>query len=288
MFSALSPGNVGIQAKSLEDAISAAQQGGFKGLELSIQQIADLIDQQGVEAVTNALSKAGLRVAGWGLPIDWRTSEAAWQEGLAALPRLAKAAQAVGATRVSTWIMPCSNERDYDENRAFHIERLKPVAKILADYGQNFGLEFVGPKTLRDTQRYAFIYTMEGMLAMGEEIGPNVGLLLDCFHWFTSHGTVAELEALRPEQVVYVHVNDGQAGLTADEQIDNRRALPGETGVIDISAFLQALDKIGYDGPIVCEPFKKELSELASDAERSKVVGDSIRKVLGQAGLADG
>jgi Sugar phosphate isomerases/epimerases len=287
MFSALSPGNVGIQAKSLDAAILAAQQGGFAGLELSIQQVADLIDQQGVEAVTGALSAAGLRVAGWGLPIDWRNSEAAWHEGLAALPRLAKAAQAVGATRVCTWIMPCSNERDYAENRAFHIERLKPVAQILAEHGQNFGLEFVGPKTLRDTQRYPFIYTMEGMLAMGEEIGPNVGLLLDCFHWFTSHGTIAELEALRPEQVVYVHINDAQAGLSADEQIDNRRALPGETGVIDINGFLKALDKIGYDGPIVCEPFKKELSELASDAERSKVVGDAIRKVLAQAGIRE-
>jgi sugar phosphate isomerase/epimerase len=57
--------------------------------------------------------------------------------------------------------------------------------------------------------------------------------------------------------------------------------------VIDINGFLKALDKIGYDGPIVCEPFKKELSELASDAERSKVVGDAIRKVLAQAGIRE-
>ncbi len=63
------------------------------------------------------------------------------------------------------------------------------MAQILADHGCRLGLEFVGPKTLRDSQRYPFIYTMAGMLALGDAIGTgNVGLLLDCYHLYTSHG----------------------------------------------------------------------------------------------------
>ena len=101
------------------------------------------------------------------------------------------------------------------------------------------------------------------MLALGREIGPNVGLLLDCWHWYTSHGTLDDLKRLTAEQVVYVHVNDAPAGIPVDEQQDMVRALPGETGVIDIVGFLQTLRAIGYDGPVTPEPFKKELNESA-------------------------
>ena len=63
------------------------------------------------------------------------------------------------------------------------------------------------------------------------------------------------LKALTPAQVVYVHVNDAPAGVPIDEQMDGVRALPGETGVIDIAGFLKALQGIGYDGPVTPEPF---------------------------------
>jgi sugar phosphate isomerase/epimerase len=58
------------------------------------------------------------------------------------------------------------------------------------------------------------------------------------------------------------------------------RALPGETGVIPIADFLGALDRIGYDGPVVPEPFKASLRDLPSDAERLRVVGESMRQVV--------
>lgn len=285
MFRALSPGAVGIRVDRLEDEIELARQGGFEGLELWMPRVADMVEQRGADTVTAMLREAGLRPAGWGLPIDWRGDEAAWRKGLDALPRLAGAAAAIGATRAFTWIMPCSDERPYDENRRFHAERLAPVAQILAEQGCSFGLEFVGPKTLRESQRYPFIYTMGDMLAFGQELGSNVGLLLDCWHWYTSHATLAEIEALTPEQVVYVHVNDAPVGIPVDEQIDQVRDLPGATGVIDIDGFLRALQKIGYDGPVVAEPFKKDLAELPSDTARSETVGASFAKVFESAGI---
>jgi sugar phosphate isomerase/epimerase len=119
---------------------------------------------------------------------------------------------------------------------------------------------------------------------MGAEIGPNVGLLLDCWHWYTSHGTLEELHTLRPEQVVYVHVNDAPSGIPVDEQLDHVRALPGETGVIDIAGFLGVLQSIGYDGPVVPEPFKKELNALPSDDARLEMVGAAMDAIFRKAG----
>lgn len=284
MFKGLSPGAIGVQAGNLDEALAAAKTGGFGGVEFSPSQIAELIEAEGAEATRARFAEAGIKPAGWGLPVDWRGSEEKWREGLEQLPRLAEAAAAVGGTRVSTWIMPCSNDREYDENYQFHIARFTPIAKILNDHGISLGLEFIGPKTLRDTQTYPFIHTMPDMLAMGRDIGPNVGLLLDAFHWYTSHGTIDDLQALRPEQVVYVHVNDARQGIAVDEQIDGQRALPGATDVIDIAGFLQSLRSIGYSGPVTPEPFVN-LSDLPSDEARLKKVGAAMDDIWKKAGL---
>jgi sugar phosphate isomerase/epimerase len=286
MFKTLCPHAIGVKPKDLRESLAAAKVGDFTGLEVSAGEIANLIDEQGASAVKQLFADAGIIPAAFGLPTDWRTSEENWKRDLDQLPRLAKSVAAIGITRTFTWIMPCSNERAMDANRVFHIERFKPIAKILHDFGISLGLEFIGPKTLRESQKFPFIYKMIDMLAMGREIAPNVGVLLDCWHWYTSGGTLDDLRALRREQVVYVHVNDAPPNVPAEKQIDNVRMLPGESGVIDIAGFLRALKQIGYDGPVTPEPFKKELNDLPSDEARLKLVGAAMDKIWKQAGLS--
>lgn len=280
MYKTLCPGAIGVQAHTLQEIFQAAKLGGFEGVEVPIGEIADLVESQGASATRALFDEAGLRAAAWGLPVDWRNDEASWKGGLEGLPRLANAAAAIGCLATMTYILPGSNELDYEANYAFHVERFTPIAAILADHGCSLGLEFIGPKTLRDTYQYPFVHTMQGMLDMGQEIGSKVGLLLDCWHWYTSHSNVGELLQLRPEQVVYVHVNDAPDGLERDEQVDNVRCLPGETGIIDIQGFLGALRQIGYAGPVTPEPFKKELGDLPDDAARLRTVGAAMAQIM--------
>jgi len=277
MFATLSPGAIGVSAPDLDSAIAAAKQGGFQGVEVNGAGIADLVDATGVEAVRAKFTSAGVRPAAFGLPVDWRSADA---DALAKLDRIAAACSEIGCVRSCTFIMPCSDELELDENRRFHVARLSPVARVLAEHGCSLGLEFIGPKTLRDSRRYPFIYQMGPMLEMGREIGPNVGLLWDAWHWYTSGGTVEELERLEARDIVYVHVNDAPAGIDRDAQIDNVRRLPASTGVIDSRGFMRALKKIGYDGPVTPEPFYKELADLPSDADRLRLVGESMRKLF--------
>ena len=98
----------------------------------------------------------------------------------------------------------------------------------------------------------------------------NVGLLMDSWHWYTSHGTVDELLALSNKDIVHVHVNDAPDGVPVDQQVDNRRKLPVTTGVIDMKGFINALVKIGYDGPVECEPFDQELRQMEDSAAVQK------------------
>ncbi len=285
MYKGLSPGAIGVRVSSLEEALSAAKQGGFGGVEFNPSEVAERVEREGAETVRALFDSAGVLPAGFGLTVEWRKDEETWKEGLKALPRLAKAAAAIGGGDTFTWVLSCSDSRPFTENYAFHIERFKPIADILAENGCRLGLEFLGPRTLREMLPHPFIYKMGDMLELGEKIGANVGILLDCWHWHTGEGTLEELNALKAEQVIYVHVNDAPTGVAMADYVDNVRGLPGETGIINITGFLQALNAIGYKGAVTAEPFKPELSQLPDDAARLKTISESLDKIFGQAGL---
>src|SRR2546423_1246162 len=142
MYRTISPGALGVRVNSLQEGIDLAKSAGFEGVEFSAHEVADLIDAHGPEHVKRMFSSAGIRPAAFGLPTEWRGDEAKWRQGLEELPRLAGAARAIGCHRTMTWIMPCSNERGFDENRRFHIERFRPIAAALAEQEIHLGLEF--------------------------------------------------------------------------------------------------------------------------------------------------
>jgi sugar phosphate isomerase/epimerase len=284
MFTSLNPGAIGVKA-DLGRAAELAARYGFAELHVNIEEVADL----GVERARDILSSAGVRPAAFGLPVDYRVVEPQFADALERLPRLCQAAAGLGITRTSTWVPSWHDELDSTANRAFHTERFVRIAKVLAPYDIRLGLEFLGPKTLRDGHRYDFIHTMPDMLALCADIGAqtgthNLGLLLDAFHWYTAGGKLADLYGLKDADIVDVHVNDAQAGLPPDEQIDQVRTLPGETGVIGVPAFLHALNEIGYSGPVMVEPFSARVRAMPPE-EAVKATGEALQSVWHAAGL---
>jgi len=278
MFKNLNLGAIGIKA-TLAESIDYARRYGFVGIDFSITEALALSETMGMDGVRNLFENAGVFPGSWGFPVNYRQNEAAWREGLMLLPKQAEFALELGCTRTATWILPASDERNFQENFEFHVNRLRPAAQILADYGCRFGLEFIGPKTLRSPRKYNFVHTMDGMLALCAAIGTgNVGLLLDVWHLYTAHGTLDDVRKLTRDDVVTVHVNDAPAGIPVDEQIDNVRALPGETGVLDIGGFLEALRAIGYDGPITAEPFSKRVNSMKPD-DALQATADAMSKI---------
>ncbi|MXZ75244.1 MAG: sugar phosphate isomerase/epimerase [Gemmatimonadetes bacterium] len=284
MFKNLNPGMIGVHA-SLAEALDMAAQYGFDGVDINLPDMAEVSRETSVGEVRDLFERAGRRPGNWGLPIEWHGTREKWSEELTRLHRYAALARDIGAQRTTAVVMPCSDERTFDENYAFHVERLKPVAELLGEHDCRFGLEFIGPETLRRGRKHAFVYTMDGMLALCRDLGPNVGLLLDLWHWYTSHGTWDDLARLGNGDVVNVHVNDAPAGVPVDEQIDNKRCLPGETGVLDIARFLKALDTMGYDGPVTAEPFSARVNALAPrDALRE--TSEAMHRAWASAGIA--
>lgn len=283
MYMNLNTGAIGISA-SLSESLEMAQAHGFTGVDFSITEVAAMVKAASVEDAKNLFARTACRPGSWGPPIDWRGEEQKYKEELGWLRQYASLAKEIGAFRTTTVVMPFSDEVPYKENYAFHMERLKPIAEVLGDYGCSIGLEFIGPKTIRNGKKYEFIYTMEGMLELCAELGPNVGLLLDLWHLYTAHGTIEDVRRLTNEQVVAVHVNDAPDGVAVDEQIDNIRCLPGETGVLDITGFLKALDTIGYDGPVTPEPFSKRVNAMEPE-DAVRTTAGTMQKAWQEAGI---
>ena len=77
---------------------------------------------------------------------------------------------------------------------------------------------------------------------------------------------------------------DRPGGEHVVDQHDDVRHLPGESGVIDLVGFLQALNEIGYDGPVAVEPFDSALAAL-SPTERVRLAADSLHAAFRAARL---
>jgi sugar phosphate isomerase/epimerase len=283
MFRNLSPGAIGIRT-DLTGAIDLARRHGWQGLDLPIGEALQLATERTPADVAALFEQAGLRLGGWGLPIDWRTDYD--RAVLSTLEQQAALAQRLGCTRVYTWVPPASDELPFRENFDRHVARLRPIAEVLAAHGCRLGLEFIGPRTLREERRYGFIYSLEAMLCLAQALGPNVGLLVDSYHVYTSLGTLGDLRGLRADDVVYVHVNDAPDGVALEAQLDLVRRLPAATGVIDLAGFMGALREVGYDGPVTPEPFEQRLKELTPD-DACRTAHDSMLELWRRAGLAD-
>ena len=281
MFKNLCPPAIGIQT-GMRESLKLAKSAGFEGLELDIDEASRLTKQHSIDYVRDLWAESGLKMGGWEFPIDWKGGDAEFQDGLKEFPTLAQLAADLGCHRTTTQVFNWSNA-PFNENWDFHIRRLKPAAEILKDYGHSLGLEFIGPAASRRMHRFSFAYDMNVVLDLAATIGTgNVGLLFDTWHWYTCRSTLDDVRRLTKNEVIYVQINDAPAGINPDDQLDDERCLPGETGVIPAAEILQILYQIGYDGPVTPEPCNDEVEAMPPNAA-AKISLESLDKVWVQA-----
>lgn len=267
---------------SLSDYIALAARHGFRGADFSMEAA----HQMGAQAASELFASHNIRPGAWGLGVEWRRDRAALESGLSGLSDLAKTAAELGAGRCITWVPPQGGEpaADYE---ARVLPNLVEVARVLGDHGVQLGLEFLGPKHFRREPEQVWFYDIPGALDVAAKINErgvsNVGLLIDCWHWYTSGGTIMDLAAVPLEQIVHVHINDAP-DKPAEEQVDNVRLLPGQSGVIDIRGFLRTLSALGYEGPVAVETFSEELKNLTPDQSAERAAA-AMRKVWADADL---
>jgi sugar phosphate isomerase/epimerase len=249
---------------------------GFGGVEIPLEKAASA----GVEETKGILSHLKITPAVFGFPVEFRKDDAAFQSGLSKLDRLAQFASAVGCPRMTTFIMSSSDLPKAEQRKIFK-QRFSESAKILAQHGVRLGLEFLGPLHIRKAKPYEFIYRMDEMTEFAAECGPNVGLLLDAWHWHHAGATPKDILAAGKSRIVHVHLSDARR-IPPDEVRDSDRLMPGE-GVIDWEGFFGALKKTGYEDAVAPEVFGRGLKEMKPE-EAARLALDSARNVMRKGG----
>ena len=214
-----------------------------------------------------------------GLPIQFRASEAIFQQGLSFLQTNIQTIASYGIPSFVTWIMPTHKELTYRQNFDQHQVRLKQIAQVMGAEGLRLGLEYVGPKTLMARDKYPFLHSIAELRELISAIGEdNVGYLLDSFHSYCAGDDSKALDFLQTKDIVSVQVNDAVIGRTIDAQIDQERELPGDTGLIDLKQFLNIVQAKGYQGGVSAEPFNQAVNQLGT-AAKLKRVRTSLQKI---------
>ncbi len=271
-------GSLGVKATQRQ-AIEYAYLFGFESVEARPDYLATL-NKGEVSELKRDLRKKRLVWGSAALGVDFRRDAAKFEEGLKELPRLATGLKRAGVKRMNTWLTPSSRELTYLQNFQRHTRRLQEVAKVLADYDLRLGLEYVGTTTSLISRKYPFIHTMAETVELVEAIGfGNVGYVLDSWHWWQAGDSAEDIEKINANSIMLVDLNDAPLGVAKQQQRDNQRELPVATGVIDTKAFLNALQKIGYAGPVRAEPFNQVLRDMEDEATCQATI-NSLKKAF--------
>ena len=274
----LSCGALGITASQIE-AIDLAAANGFDAVDADGQYLNSLSDSQ-LSELADYRKEKKIAWAMAGLPVEFRRDEAAFSTAMAQFPAYARGLQRAAVEKVTTYVLPRSDTLTYMANFKLHAARLGEIARVLGDCNIRFGLEYVAPKTLWTMGRYPFVHTMAEMRDLIAEIRrPNVGLVLDSWHWYHAGDSAADIAALPADAVVSVDLNDAPLGIPKDQMVDNHRELPAATGVIDIKSFLGALENIGFHGPVRAEPFNDAVRKMPPP-DAAAAAAAALRKAL--------
>ncbi|MCD8820664.1 isomerase [Staphylococcus gallinarum] len=146
-------------------------------------------------------------------------------------------------------------------NKAIHdscVKVMTEFATLAEAYHIKIALEFLGAP-------YATVNTFQQAYDIVEDVAkPNVGLVLDFFHFHAMGSNLADLRKAKAENIFLLHINDVDdypIGILTDED----RCFPGR-GVIDIKGIFNTLREIGFQGEFISiELFRPEYYRLPAE-----------------------
>jgi len=131
------------------------------------------------------------------------------------------------------------------------VNRLKIIAKLAEKYDFKVGFEPLGfPNcSVRKVEMALKIIEHEGL--------PNMGLIIDTFHYFIGEHSTEELESIELKKLWLIHINDAIEKPYKELQ-DSHRVLPCQ-GFFNLEMFVKKLKDIGYDKWLSLELFNEQI-----------------------------
>jgi sugar phosphate isomerase/epimerase len=263
------------QGIPLNDFLEAASAAGFEAVELRGPWVTAAVNERGLPAVAGHLRAAGLTVAGVGYGVPLHATEAEFDQALQVTPDLCEVIKGLGASGGAV-VLPLRQGVGFTVTRDATIDRLGRLGRLTASFDLSIYIEFLGLHVADD---FEWTKSLGETLMIMREIGlPNVGLLIDSYHWHLGGSREADLARIPPGTPMLLHINDAPPG-DVRSLTDAMRLLPG-AGVLDLSAWLRAIQTTtGYDGPVSIELFNDDLRAMDPSAA-AKLAHASLTSVL--------
>lgn len=229
--------------------IRAAKGAGYGCLEIWAPKLLGYFANGSLTDLRRSLKRAGLPVATLNSVERVTFQDPSGHERmLQDFSPFCRVASALGGATVIAVPSPKPQGMSRAAMEAETVRVLRQLGAIAARHKVRVALEFLG---FADCS----VDTLEACWRIVKKANrPNLGLVLDTFHFYAGNSTLRSIAALDPRKVFMVHLNDVMPGPRARLH-DARRLYPGD-GVLPLGPILRALRGIGYGGPFSVEIFQ--------------------------------
>lgn len=166
------------------------------------------------------------------------------EAAIACLTRRLDLFAALGVTKV--YAPAIGSRRLAIEEYAIVADNMRRAGEVARSFGMVFSVEFV--------RSSSYMSTLPTALRLARQAAhPNVGVVLDCYHFWSGLNRGEDLDEIRPGEIQHVHFQD-VPDLPREWLDSDSRVIAGD-GVAPLEMTLRTLAARGYDGPLSVELF---------------------------------
>ena len=258
--------------------IAVAGRAGFDFVEIWAAKLIDYLEGGGLPALRRDLKRAGVTAATLNSVEHVTFNDPSGHvRMLEDFERFCRVAEAIACETVLVVPSPRPKGVSMAAIEQESVKVLRELSGIAKPYGVRLAYEFLG---FADCT----VNSLAQCAAIVEKVArPNVGLVLDTFHFFAGGSTIASILEVDPRKVFIVHINDVERA-PRRKMHDALRLFPGK-GILPLDRIFRALKSIGYDGGVSVEIFRPQYWKRAPLAVAREARTSSLT-VLRQAGFA--
>jgi len=258
-----------------DERVAAAAAAGMQGIGLYVFEYERLRTEEGRSPadIRGVLDSNGIALADVEVARGWWATEGAEHEACQRIEALAYEMADEFGVRYLQAIGP------YDCPFEQAVERFAGLCDRAAAHGLLVGIEWLPYTNIADAA--------DAQAIVRAADRPNGGYCVDIWHHVRGANDLTMIEALEPERVFAVQMNDGPLTPDLDDYKPDclaNRVPPGD-GEFDCVGFVKLLAKMGVDAPISLEVCSTRLWDGPIE-EAAHASADAMRRVLAAAGVA--
>ena len=246
----------------LETDIRLANQAGFELLEIWAAKLNKYLESNSLESLKQLFEEAGIKPYSIN-SIEFITfkQDRDYENIKAECERLCRIAKELSCPKIVVVPSPTPPGATQQDILEESVRVLRELSTIAGKYNVDLAFEFLGFSHIS-------VSRLDQCSRIVQETDrPNIGLVLDTFHFYAGGSNVEEIDGVDKDKIFIFHINDAEDREKSQLE-DAHRLFPGE-GVIPLRDILESLKRIGYDNMVSIELFRPEYwglppSELAA------------------------